>query len=379
MTGVLRSLIAMAVAGSAAACGGGGGAATAADTPATYAPIVTLPTPATTTTASPAATTTAAPAPATTTPTQAPVTVAPAVAVKGRLVVSGVGDVNLDPGFVRTFPSQGYEIAWSGLQRIFVEDDLTIVNLECSAGRGGTPWDKTWVFACDPDSYPIAAEAGVDVANQANNHGVDYGFDAMLDGSALLRTAGIAAVGAGASRSEAYAPAVIEVDGWTVAVIGLSAVGPENGSWSAGDARPGVASATDLDAATAAIRAADEVADLVFVTVHWGEQGDTAPRAWVRRLGEAYVEAGADGVFGHHSHVLGPLTWHEGRPIAWGLGNFVWQAHPPESVDTAIAQLVFEPDGRIGACLIPVRIESTGHPVVQGVYEGPCAASYVDW
>ena len=58
------------------------------------------------------------------------------------------------------------------------------------------------------------------------------------------------------------------------------------------------------------------------------------------------------------------LEFYEGKPIAFGLGNFVWQAYG-EGRTTAIAQFVFEPDGRIGACLIPVYIESTGHPVIQ--------------
>jgi poly-gamma-glutamate synthesis protein (capsule biosynthesis protein) len=365
MSGVLRSLLAIAVAASAAACGGSGGAAAVANTPGTFAPIANLPAPATTSTTRAGSTTTA------TTATTVATTVAEPP--RGRLVVNAVGDVNLDPGFVRTFPSQGYEIAWSGLRGIFLEDDLTILNLECSAGPGGTAWDKKWVFHCDPDAYPVARASGVDVANQANNHGADFGFPSMLEGSALLEAAGIAPVGAGADRGEAYTPALFEVDGWKVAVLGLSAVGPENGSWTAGEASPGVASATDLEAATDAIVAAGDVADLVFVTVHWGEELDTTPRAWVQRLGEAYIDAGADGVFGHHSHRLGPLTWYQGRPIAWSLGNFVWQAHPPESVETAIAQVVVEPDGRIAACLIPVRIESTGHPVVQGDYTGECA------
>jgi poly-gamma-glutamate synthesis protein (capsule biosynthesis protein) len=358
MSAVLRSAVAIAVAGmAAAACGAGDGAAAAVDSPGTYAPIGNLPALETVTTA--ATTTTEA----TTTTMATTTTAAPS---KGALVVSAVGDVNLDPGFVRTFPRQGYEIAWSGLDGMFTTDDLTIINLECSAGPGGTPWDKKWVFACDPEAYPIAAAAGVEVANQANNHGADFGFDAMLDGSRLLREAGIVPVGAGADRTEAYTPALLEVDGWTVAVLGLSAVGPENGSWTAGNTRPGVASATDLQAVSEAIRSAAETADFVLITVHWGEELDIAPQPWVRRLGEAYIDAGADAVFGHHTHRLGPLTWYQGRPIVWSLGNFVWQAHPPEAVDTAVAQVVFEPDGGIGACLIPVRIESTGHPVIQG-------------
>jgi hypothetical protein len=31
-----------------------------------------------------------------------------------------------------------------------------------------------------------------------------------------------------------------------------------------------------------------------------------------------------------------------------------------------------EPDGTISACMIPVRIERSGHPVVQVDYQGPC-------
>jgi len=285
--------------------------------------------------------------------------------------VSGTGDVNLDPGFVRSFPAEGYDIAWSGLRGVFLDDHLTIINLECSAGPGGRPWDKTWVFACDPAAYPSAAAAGVDVASQANNHAADYGLQAMLEGSDLLRAAGIVPVGAGPDRVRAYAPAILEVDQWTVAVIGLTAIGSETGTWRAGPTTPGVAWA-DLEHAPEAIRAAKQVADVVLVTVHWGEERDVTPRPWVRRLGEAYVDAGADGVFGHHTHRLGPLEWYKGRPIAWSLGNFVWQAYPPEAVDTAIARFVFEPDGRIGACLIPVRIERTGHPVVQGDHEDLC-------
>ena len=133
---------------------------------------------------------------------------------------------------------------------------------------------------------------------------------------------------------------------------------------------------TDGDSAeamTEAIRAADEIADIVLVTIHWGEQGTTQPRVFEIGLAEAFIDAGADGVFGHHQHVLQPLGWYSGKPIAWGLGNFVWQAGSTQARTTAIAQFVFEPDGRIGACLVPVVIEATGHPVLQPNYEGPCA------
>ena len=292
---------------------------------------------------------------------------------RGRLVINGTGDVNLDPTFVRTFPKEGYEIAWSGLDGLFNADDLTVVNLECSPGSGGSPWNKKWTFTCDEAAYESMRAAGVEVTNVANNHSADFGLDAMLTGLELLQASDLTPVGAGATPEAAYRAGVFEVDGWTVAVLGATAVGPENGSWIVRDDRPGLAAATNVEAMAAAIRAADELADIVLVSVHWEEESQTTPPGWVRRLGEAYIDAGADGIFGHHSHRLNPLEWYEGRPIAWGLGNFVWQAYPTEAKRTAVAQFVFEPDGRIGACLVPVIIERTGHPVLQPPYEGPCA------
>lgn len=290
-----------------------------------------------------------------------------------RLVVSGTGDVNLDPTFVRTFPTTGYADAWTGLYGAFRADDLTIVNLECSPSNLGSPWDKPWTFRCDPDALPSMAAAGVDIANLANNHGIDYGFDAMLDGRENLLAAGMEPVGVGADYDEAFTPVIVDVKGWTVAVIGSGGVNPETGSWLALDDRPGMTHGDDTESIAEAIRSADEVADLVLVTAHWGEQGTTVPRAFERRQAEAWVEAGADGIFGHHQHLLQPLEFIDGVPVAWGLGNFVWQAYPPASKRTAIAQFVFEPDGRIGACLVPVVIERPGHPVIQDPSAPVCA------
>lgn len=318
--------------------------------------LTTLPTLVTTTTiVKPAPTTTAA---TTTTIVEAP-------PQRTRLVISGTGDVNLDPLFVRTFPSTGYEDAWTGLFDRFLDDDLTLVNLECSPSDLGTPWDKKWTFRCDTAALAPMAAAGVDVANLANNHAMDFGMEAMLDGRNNLRAVGIEPVGTGPNRAAAYAPAMFTINGWKVAIIGSGGVNPETGSWIATDDRPGMTAGDDTESIAEAIRTAKQDADIVIVTAHWGKNDETTIQPFERRQAQAWIEAGADGIFGHHQHRLLPLEWIDGKPVAFGLGNFVWQAHPPAAKQTAIAQFVFETDGRISACLVPVVIERTGHPVVQ--------------
>lgn len=329
----------------------------------TVAPVTTLP-------PLPPTTTTSAPTPTTTSTTTVFV---PKEPTKRRLVISGTGDVNLDPKFVRTFPSTGYEDAWTGLFGAFNDDDLTVINLECSPSALGTPWFKPWNFRCDPDALPSMAAAGVDIANLANNHAMDYGFDAMLDGMENLRAVGIAPVGTGANRTEAYQPVFVEVNGWTVAVIGSGGVNPESGSWIATDDRPGMTSGDDTESIAEAVRKAKESADIVLVTAHWGKNDQTRPQRFEIGQAEAWIDAGADGVFGHHQHRLQPLMFYKGKPVALGLGNFVWQAWPAAGKITAIAQFVFEPDGSIGACLVPVVIERHGHPVIQDPDAPVCA------
>ncbi|HLU58432.1 MAG TPA: CapA family protein [Pseudonocardia sp.] len=310
----------------------------------------------------------APPAPAGVAAEQDAVTTPPRPA-RERIVVHGTGDVSLDPVYIPAFREHGYEHAWSGLGGLFAADDLTIVNLECPVSTRGEPVEKAFTFRCDPAALPAARAAGVEVANFANNHIRDFGRDAMLDSIRHAHDAGIAPVGIGADLAAATAPAILERGGWRIAVLGFGGVVPD-ASWLATTRSPGLASGDDVDLMVEAVRAADAVADLVFVTIHWGMELDTEPRADDIGYAEAMIEAGADGIFGHHQHRLGPLGEHAGRPIAWGLGNFVWPRLSTESATTAVARFVVDPDGAVHGCLIPAVIARHGHPELAG--PAPC-------
>lgn len=295
---------------------------------------------------------------------------------RGRLVVSATGDVNLDPGYIPELAAEGYSYPWSGLQDIFNQDDLTVVNLECAASDLGEPEAKAFVFRCDPDALDEMAAAGVEVANLGNNHSGDYGKEALVDSVRQVEAGGMAAVGAGVDSARAHRAAVFDIDGWTVAVVGFGGVYPTL-DWFATEDRPGMADGDTVETMVATVEAADAVADIVLVTIHWGVELDTAPRPGDRERAAALVAAGADAIFGHHAHRLQPLELVDGVPVFWGLGNFVWPINSPEGATTGIAQVVFRPGGGVTACLLPVTIEEPGHPVLQLDHRpgGPCAAS----
>jgi len=286
-------------------------------------------------------------------------------AARGQLIIQGVGDLNLDPSYIPNLAVNGYGFAFEGLDGLLLDDDLTVVNLECSPSDLGEPLPKAFSFRCDPDALEVARANGVDVANLANNHGLDYGLDAMLDGREQVEAAGIAPVGVGRDLRQATRPALIETQGWTVAVLGMNGVVSAEW-WLADDGQPGMASGDDTEQMVAAVEAADELADLVVVSIHWLWELETEPRADDRERAEAMIAAGADIVFGHHPHRLGEVELIDGRPVFWTLGNFVWPRLSDAGATTAVGRVIVDPDGSIEACLIPAFITTSGQPELTG-------------
>lgn len=332
------------------------------------APAATIPVAAeTTTTTTLAPTTTSTLAPSTTVPPTTTTTTEP----KGTLVIHGTGDVAVDPWYIPALRTHGWDHAWSGLQGIFEGDDLTVINLECVPSDVGEPLPKSFTFRCPTETLPSIKANGIDVANMGNNHSGDFGKEALIDGRAQLIANGIAPVGAGEDIHEAGEPAVFEANGWTVAVVGFGGVAPNDG-WYATEDRAGMRSGDHVDQMVEAVAAADEIADIVVVTIHWGRELDTEPRQEDIERAEAMIDAGADIIFGHHQHRLGPYEMVDDAAVFWGLGNFVWPHNSVPSATTAVARAVVNPDGAIEACLIPAFIETHGHPVLTGEPEcGP--------
>src|SRR2546423_15283598 len=104
-----------------------------------------------------------------------------------------------------------------------------------------------------------------------------------------------------------------------------------------------------------AVDRADQDADLVIVEIHWGVELDTQPEAYQVEQAHRFVAAGADVIFGAHSHRLQPLSVYRGTPIFWSLGNFVWPAFSAAGSSTAIGEVRVRPDGTRHAPLLPVR------------------------
>jgi poly-gamma-glutamate synthesis protein (capsule biosynthesis protein) len=289
------------------ACGGGDDPGQAAQTTAT-----TAATSSTSTTARP--TTTAAPrAGAAREPTGEPVTLAFG------------GDVHFE-GAIGSRLAANPATALGPIAGVLRRADLAVVNLETAITERGTPAPKDFTFRAPPSALTALKEAGVDVATMANNHGLDFGQVGLRDSLAAARAAKFPVVGVGGDADEAYRAWQTTVKGQRIAVIGATQVLDSNlaAAWTAGDDKPGMASAYQEAQLLAAVKAARASADTVVVDLHWGRELVNCPIDRQRALAPKLVAAGADVVVGSHAHILLGGGYLRGAYVHYGLGNFVF-------------------------------------------------------
>lgn len=253
-------------------------------------------------------------------------------------------------------------------------DDLFLVNLECPFTSHGEKIPKNFNFKARPELVQSLIAGGVDAVSLANNHLMDYGLTGLLDTLATLDEAKIPYFGAGRNLAEARRPLILTKNGVRIALLGYFFLGERNiepKEVIATETTPGVAGhASDVEVMERMmvedIRAARSQADLVIPFFHWGREGQTQPEPYQVRLARAAAEAGAAAVLGSHPHVLQGIELHQGVPIAYSLGNFVFGGNwNPRNKDSALLHLTFSPGGFQRMEITPLKTDRYPQKPVQ--------------
>ncbi len=319
--------------------------------PVTTTQSVTTP-PVTTTqpvTSTPPATTTQ---PVTSTP---PATTGPAYQASGielfQLTFAGdctFGDKHGVEGAAGTFTDvvkDNYDYPFASVKDIFATDDATFVNLECAL-TASDPTEEEMEELKDhlfrfrgPQAYAnILSQGSVEFASCANNHSRDYGQQGLLDTWDALETAGICYASFGKHT-------VFTTDsGLKIGVIAAFFY----------------ITKADLQYQVQALKA--QGAELIIMSIHWGDEGTYRANADQKYLGHMAIDAGVNIVYGHHSHTLQPVEHYNGGVIYYSLANFSFGGNGnPTDKDTAILQqhILRYPDGRLELGylhIIPCRV-----------------------
>lgn len=198
--------------------------------------------------------------------------------------------------------------------------DLFFLNLECCISTRGSPWPepgKPFFFRAPPAAVETLNHLGVSCVTLANNHALDFGYDALMDTFEHLSYAGIQWVGAGPDIDRARAVVTLDAGAMEVSVLGITDHPP---SFAATPDGPGVAYA-DLRSGVPAwvTDSIHSTAGALLVSPHWGPNMTPGPVPHVRRSAEVLVEAGATVVAGHSAHVFHGVS----GGVMYDLGDFL--------------------------------------------------------
>jgi poly-gamma-glutamate capsule biosynthesis protein CapA/YwtB (metallophosphatase superfamily) len=191
----------------------------------------------------------------------------------------------------------------------------------------------------DPEMADWLRQAGFSVLSLANNHAMDCGPAGLAETIQTLRRLGIQPVGAGQTLQQAIKPVIVEAKGLRVALLAFG-----NGE-SASPHQPGVAT-INTRLMRKALRTLPSGLDARIVIMHTGLEFLPYPESWTRQFARDAIDAGADAVIGGHSHCLRGVELHRGKPIFYGLGDFLADTADPEHLAahverTALARMGF--------------------------------------
>ena len=259
-----------------------------------------------------------------------PPPVAPAPPAETQLTIVLAGDTGLNGSFQPVRAGfgikQGMQIAWSeatpGVAGL-IDGDINFANLETVVTDRNdlTASLKRFGFRTHPDGVRHLLRLGFNVFSTANNHSMDYGLEGGRETLKHLDAIGVAHAGLGLSRSGARGPRLVAARGRLVAFGAVGIGGSGYGSLGDGEARPGQLTPGDMNEVAAAL--AGSAADYKVMSVHYGTEFEvTTAESDRARFGRA-LAAGADMVVGHHQHVVAGVEMVDGKPVFYGLGNFL--------------------------------------------------------
>lgn len=293
------------------------------------------------------------------------------VVVVGGDVMAGrwVGDRWVDRSGPRPLHAVAHWLAGADLAVANLETPLLLPDrrADCLARRSAAARPRAVTLVAHPDLARRLAAVGLDALSLANNHALDCGPRALLDTVEHLRRADVAALGVHADGPPLQ-PHRLRLAGVTVSLFAATDRRGRRLAPAAARRLIDGGSFAWLEQ-TLPARVAHErergAADVVLVSLHWGQELAPAPSARQRRLARRLVAAGAQAVLGHHPHTVQPVEALPTGVVAYSLGNLLFDQRASSAAVGALAELRLaqQPEGgwlvtRVE--LLPLRVRPAG-------------------
>lgn len=204
---------------------------------------------------------------------------------------------------------------------LFKQSELNIINLEAPVTSSVNKIMKTGphLVSHENSTLNVLKALNINVVTLANNHVLDYGEKGVKDTLSFCQENDFKSVGAGINLKESSKTLFLSTQQGKIALVNFA----EN-EWSSATEENAGANPMDIIDNAKQIKEAKEKSDFVFVIVHGGHEYYNLPSPRMQKQYRFYAEQGADIVIGHHTHCISGYEYHNGVPIYYSLGNFLF-------------------------------------------------------
>ena len=248
-----------------------------------------------------------------------------------------VGDIMLSRAVGNKLLRVDPNVAFNAADRVLDDADLTFGNLESVLSNLPTGCGGAICFKADQRHIVGLLKMDFTQMSVVNNHLSDYGETSWQDSYDFLTMQGIDPVGGYRNDAETV---FTEVNEQKVAFLAFEQ-----------HLRP-----RSTEEILEQVRAADEAADHVLVSFHWGPEYQHTPRPHEISLAHEVIDAGADIIIGHHPHVLQTIETYNDGLILYSMGNFVFDQSGFDENETMVARVILEKENR-RVEFTPMRID----------------------
>jgi len=233
----------------------------------------------------------------------------------------------------------------NGDNQYVFKNSLPWFNAESAFTHEEKAMNKMWRIKSKPEHVAFLPASGVEAANLANNHTMDYFEVGYKDTLEAFREHKVVVFNDGM-------PLIKTIGGIETVFLGY-------------DCRMSQYSAEYLARIKNEVKQYKHPGNLVIVNMHWGVEYRETPVEYQTYFGHGILDAGADILMGSHPHRLESIENYNGKYIIYSMGDYAFGADPTLlSRQTAMFRVKFakEDDTVVmkGLTIVPTLENSDG-------------------
>lgn len=242
--------------------------------------------------------------------------------------LGAIGDILIHDWVYNDAKTQkGYNFTpmFQHVKQILQGPDLLLANQETILGGTEIGVSSYPLFNSPHEVGDALVDAGVDIVSTANNHSLDKGEIGLIASLDYMDKISLPHVGTYRSLADQHKVKILVKNGIKVAYLsytyGTNGIPIPKG-------KNFLVNLINKQEMKDEIHRAKKEADVIVMSIHWGNEYQRFPKAEQKSLAQFLVNEGVDIIFGHHPHVLQPMEWlttTNGRRslIVYSLGNFI--------------------------------------------------------